>query len=68
MANDSENDPYEVLGISSSAADQEVTAAYRKLIKMNHPDNVAMLDPKIRQLAEERSKAINAAHEKISRR
>ena len=31
-------DPYEVLGISRSASEQEVTAAYRKLAKKYHPD------------------------------
>ena len=33
-----DEDPYAVLGISSTASDQEVKSAYRDLIKKNHPD------------------------------
>ena len=31
-------DPYEVLGISQNATDDEIKAAYRKLAKQYHPD------------------------------
>ena len=37
------SDPYKVLGISPSATDEEVKAAYRELAKKYHPDNYARL-------------------------
>ena len=32
-------DPYQVLGISSNATDDEVKNAYRQLARKYHPDN-----------------------------
>lgn len=32
-------DPYEVLGVSPSATDAEVRVAYRRLVKLHHPDH-----------------------------
>ena len=53
-------DPYEVLGISRGASDEEVTKAYRKLAKKYHPD-LNPDDP----VAAEKMAEINAAYDMI---
>src|SRR5437763_16986774 len=32
-------DPYQVLGVSPGASDADVRTAYRKLVKLHHPDH-----------------------------
>ena len=49
-------DPYKVLGISSSASDEEVKKAYRDLARKYHPDHYQN-DP-LSDLAEEKMKEI----------
>ena len=58
-------DPYEVLGISPSATDDEVKAAYRALAKKYHPDNYA--DNPLSDLAQEKMQEINEAYDAIVR-
>ena len=53
-------DPYEVLGLSHGASDEEVKKAYRALAKKYHPD----LNPGDK-VAEEKMKEINAAYDRI---
>jgi len=55
-----EKDYYKVLGVSDSASQKDITKAYRKLARQNHPDTNAG-DPK----AEERFKEISAAYDVI---
>ena len=68
--------PYSVLGLTEEASnaevdprasDAEVEAAYRRLIAQYHPDRVAGAAAEIRDLAETRARAINAAYERIQR-
>jgi len=56
-------DPYQVLGVSSTATDEEIKKAYRKLARKYHPDNYQ--DNPLADLAQEKMKAINEAYETI---
>ena len=58
------NDPYAVLGISSSASDDEVKTAYRNLAKKYHPDNYASA-PDVADLAAEKMSQVNEAYDAI---
>lgn len=59
------SDPYQVLGVSPSASDEEVKTAYRNLAKKYHPDNYA--DSPLADLASEKMKEINEAYDSIMR-
>jgi DnaJ-domain-containing protein 1 len=63
-----EDTPYKVLDISPDASRTEILEAYHQKVRLYHPDRLAGLAPELRQLAEERMKAINAAFEQINRR
>lgn len=56
-------DPYEVLGVSKNASDDEIKDAYRKLARKYHPDNYA--DNPLSDLAGEKMKEINEAYDAI---
>lgn len=59
------NNPYEILGVSENASDEEIKKAYRKLAKQYHPDNY--IDNPLKDLAAEKMKAINEAYDTIQR-
>jgi len=57
--------PHEILGIAPDASIAEIKSAYRRRIKGCHPDRFASTDERSRQLAEEWTKALNAAYETL---
>ena len=57
--------PYEVLGVSPNASDDEVKKAYRDLARKYHPDKYR--DSDLADLATEKMKEINAAYEEIQK-
>ncbi|MDR2606703.1 MAG: J domain-containing protein [Oscillospiraceae bacterium] len=58
-------DPYQVLGVPSTASDDEVKRAYRELAHKYHPDNYR--DNPLSDLAEQKMKEINEAYDRIQR-
>jgi DnaJ like chaperone protein len=56
---------YEALEINSSATDDEVKKAYRKMAVKYHPDKVAYLGEDIKKKAHENFQMLNEAYEKI---
>ena len=58
-------DPYEVLGISPDASDDEIKRAYRELARKYHPDNYQ--NNPLSDLAEEKMKEINEAYDAITK-
>lgn len=61
-------DPYRVLGIDSSATDDEVKKAYRRMAMKYHPDRVAGMSEEMQRNAAEQMKEINQAYEVIKER
>ncbi len=57
--------PYEVLGVSPSASDEEIKKAYRELAKKYHPDNYA--GSPLADVAEQKMKEVNEAYDEINR-
>ena len=58
---------YTVLEISSSATDDEVRKAYKKMAVKYHPDKVSHLGEDVQRSATEKFKKINEAYEKIKK-
>lgn len=62
------SEAYKVLGLQPSATDEEIERAYRRMISDYHPDKVAGSAEEIKALAEQRSRAINQAYERLQKR
>ena len=56
-------DPYQVLGVSRSASDEEIKKAYRTLSRKYHPD--ANVNNPNKDQAEERFKQVQQAYDLI---
>lgn len=61
-------DPYEVLGLSNGASQEEVRAAYRQLAAQYHPDKLAHLGEDFQALAEQKFKVIQSAYDALRHR
>ncbi len=57
--------PYDILGVSPNATNEEVKKAYKELAKKYHPDNY--VDSPLADMAEEKMKEINEAYDEILR-
>ena len=55
---------HEVLGVSENASDEEISKAYRALVKQYHPDRVS--DPAAKLQASEHFMQIQRAYEILS--
>jgi DnaJ like chaperone protein len=65
-----EQDPYEVLGVTPQATDAEVKAAYRRLVRENHPDKLVAqgMPQEFIDVATEKVAIINAAYDRVRER
>lgn len=55
--------PYEVLGVSENASEEQIKEAYKELVKKYHPDKYQ--DNPLADLAEQKMQEINEAYDRI---
>ncbi len=60
-------DPYEVLGIASSASREAIQAAYKARMNEYHPDKVAHLGEDLQKLAHRKSLEIQQTYQQLRR-
>lgn len=61
-------DPHTILGVATGATEDELKAAYRNQMKLNHPDKVAHLSPALQQFAAQQTLKVKAAYESLMAR
>ena len=61
------NSDYLILEITSSASDDEVKKAYRKMAVKFHPDKVAALGEEVQKAANEKFQKVQSAYENIKK-
>ncbi len=68
-SNVDEGDPYLALGVNRRASDEELRAAWKKLMRENHPDSLAArgVPPEFIAAASDKVARINAAWDRIKR-
>ena len=66
-AAETEKDPYQILGVSRNASQQEIKSAFRKQAQRYHPDRVSHLGEEFQQLAKEKFQEIQKAYEMLLR-
>ncbi len=60
------NNPYKVLGVSESASQEEIRAAYLTLVKKYHPDKY--IDSDLKDVANEKLMEVNEAYELLTKK
>lgn len=58
---------YRVFGLAADASDAEIDRSYRRLMAQYHPDRVAGAAPELQVIAEQKSREINAAYDRIQK-
>jgi DnaJ like chaperone protein len=61
-------DPYQVLGVARTISDDELKAAYRTLVRENHPDRLVAkgMPEEFIEIANEKLAAINVAYDTVA--
>ena len=62
------DDPFSVLGCLPSDSPKTIQKRYRELVLQYHPDRVSHLGPELRDLAAEKTKALNLAFQAIRKK
>jgi DnaJ like chaperone protein len=64
-ASESSFDPYQILGIDSSASREEIQTAYKARMHEYHPDKVAHLGEELQKVAHRKAVEIQQAYEQL---